>query len=176
MTQYTLPQVWDGVKGQVDYAAKQKEVEEFNKSHAWLKRGVAVTPTRSPTLYSILLPFGFFALFSVLLMYPDNSIGPHLSSVCFAFHLLHSVMSSAQGQASPIHLTGRMQNKLSFSCGFDKVYCPIAFEIISNDVTSWLQLQNTPVCSSDHLKTQHNNPDGCCLSCLCPKSTINTPP
>ena len=47
VNQYTLPQVWDGVKGQADYAAKQKEVEEFNKSHAWLKRGVAVTPTRS---------------------------------------------------------------------------------------------------------------------------------
>ena len=53
MNQYTLPQVWDGVKGQVGYAAKQKEVEEFNKSHAWLKRGVAVTPTRSPTLHHI---------------------------------------------------------------------------------------------------------------------------
>lgn len=44
--QYTLPQVWDGVKQQVDYAAKQKEVEEFNNSHAWVKRGVAMTPTR----------------------------------------------------------------------------------------------------------------------------------
>ncbi|DBA80138.1 TPA: hypothetical protein ACH3X2_007614 [Trebouxia sp. C0005] len=46
VNQYTLPQVWDGVKRQVDYAAKQKEVEDFNKSHAWLKRGIAVTPTR----------------------------------------------------------------------------------------------------------------------------------
>lgn len=46
VNQYTLPQVWEGVKKQVDYAAKQKEVEEFNRSHAWLKRGVAMTPTR----------------------------------------------------------------------------------------------------------------------------------
>lgn len=51
MNQYTLPQVWEGVKKQVDYAAKQQEVEEFNRSHAWLKRGVAMTPTRySPSL------------------------------------------------------------------------------------------------------------------------------
>ena len=46
MNQYTLPKVWDGVKKQVDYAAKQKEVEQFNRNHAWLKRGVAMTPTR----------------------------------------------------------------------------------------------------------------------------------
>lgn len=46
VNQYTLPQVWEGVKSQVGYAAKQREVEEFNKSHAWVKRGVAVTPTR----------------------------------------------------------------------------------------------------------------------------------
>ena len=46
MNQYTLPQVWEGVKSQVGYAAKQREVEEFNRSHAWVKRGVAVTPTR----------------------------------------------------------------------------------------------------------------------------------
>ena len=46
VNQYTLPQVWEGVKKQVDYAVKQREVEEFNRSHAWLKRGVAMTPTR----------------------------------------------------------------------------------------------------------------------------------
>ncbi|KAL3141630.1 hypothetical protein ABBQ32_004865 [Trebouxia sp. C0010 RCD-2024] len=46
VNQYTLPQVWEGVKKQADYAAKQREVEEFNRTHAWLKRGVAMTPTR----------------------------------------------------------------------------------------------------------------------------------
>lgn len=60
VNQYTLPQVWDGVKGQADYAAKQKEVEEFNKSHAWLKRGVAVTPTRSSTLHAMLVSLRVF--------------------------------------------------------------------------------------------------------------------
>ena len=59
MNQYTLPQVWDGVKGQVDYAAKQKEVEEFNKSHAWLKRGIAVTPTRSSNSVQCWCHLGF---------------------------------------------------------------------------------------------------------------------
>lgn len=48
VNQYTLPQVWEGVKKQADYAAKQREVEEFNRTHAWLKRGVAMTPTRYP--------------------------------------------------------------------------------------------------------------------------------
>ena len=43
---YTLPNVWEGVKQQADYAAKAKEVEEFNRRHMWLKRGVAMTPTR----------------------------------------------------------------------------------------------------------------------------------
>ena len=57
VNQYTLPQVWDGVKRQVDYAAKQKEVEDFNKSHAWLKRGIAVTPTRYLPLYATSLLF-----------------------------------------------------------------------------------------------------------------------
>ena len=44
---YTLPQVWEGVKQQSDYAAKVKEFEEFNRTHVWTKRGVAMTPTRS---------------------------------------------------------------------------------------------------------------------------------
>ncbi len=109
MNQYTLPQVWDGVKEQVDYAAKQKEVEEFNKSHAWLKRGVAVTPTRSSTLYATSLLLRVLLLrFRVFLPQLDHS----LVSVYFAFCLLHSVMSGAQERASPIHLTGRMQNEL----------------------------------------------------------------
>lgn len=43
---YTLPQVWEGVKEQADYAAKVQEVKEFNSNHVWLKRGVAMTPTR----------------------------------------------------------------------------------------------------------------------------------
>ncbi len=71
MNQYTLPQVWDGVKGQVDYAAKQKEVEEFNKSHAWLKRGVAVTPTRSQLCATLLLLRAF--LLHVRAFYPNST-------------------------------------------------------------------------------------------------------
>lgn len=43
---YTLPNVWEGVKQQVDYATKVKEVEEFNQKHIWTKQGVAMTPTR----------------------------------------------------------------------------------------------------------------------------------
>ena len=50
VNQYTLPQVWEGVKQQVDYAAKQKEVEDFNRDHVWVKRGAAITCTRYASL------------------------------------------------------------------------------------------------------------------------------
>ncbi len=102
MNQYTLPQVWDGVKGQVDYAAKQKEVEEFNKSHAWLKRGVAVTPTRSPTLHHIVLLRVFLHHARV---FPNSNLT--MVFCCFVFYrVLHSVISSAQERAS-IYFTAR---------------------------------------------------------------------
>ncbi len=73
--------MWDGVKGQVGYAAKQKEVEDFNKSHAWLKRGVAVTPTRSPTLCAVLVSFRVFLLrFKVLI--------PNRTTALFVLHFI----------------------------------------------------------------------------------------
>ncbi len=43
---FTLPRVWDGVQRQVDYPARVKAVQEFNRANVWRKRGCAVTPTR----------------------------------------------------------------------------------------------------------------------------------
>lgn len=55
---YTLPEVWEGVKQQADYYAKVKAVEDFNRRHIWLKRGIAMTPTRSVFQYRVAHPPG----------------------------------------------------------------------------------------------------------------------
>ena len=85
---------------------------------------------------------------------------------CFLFYsVLHSVISSAQERAS-IYFTAR--NYIELSCDFDKVYCPIAIEIVSNDVASWPQLQITAVCSSDHFKPAQSR----CLNATCYAGTL----
>lgn len=110
-------------------------------------RGVSRLPPPGPNSVQHCCCLGL----SCFMLGPSTPIRPRHIFCYFECYLLHFVISSAQERA-PIHPTGRKQNELSHI--LDKVYCPIAFEIVSNDVTSWLQLQNTAVCSSVHFKTQ----------------------
>lgn len=38
--------IWEMLKKNADYAGKEKAVEEFNSTHKWTKRGLAMTPVR----------------------------------------------------------------------------------------------------------------------------------
>lgn len=42
---YTLAQMWNKLKVDAKKAEREKEVEEFNAQHKWLKRGLAMTPS-----------------------------------------------------------------------------------------------------------------------------------
>ncbi len=44
---YTLPRLWDQLKSDAQYAKRLAQVNDFNKSSMWLKRGISVTPCRS---------------------------------------------------------------------------------------------------------------------------------
>ena len=46
---YTLPRLWDQLKADVHYDKRRREVDAFNKSSRWLKRGISITPARSAT-------------------------------------------------------------------------------------------------------------------------------
>ena len=43
---YTLPRLWDQLKTEAQYAKRLAQVNEFNKSSVWLKRGISITPCR----------------------------------------------------------------------------------------------------------------------------------
>ena len=44
--QFTLPRVWEGLKQIADYSSRIALVEEFNRTHAWRKRGLSINPCR----------------------------------------------------------------------------------------------------------------------------------
>ena len=44
---YTLPRLWAQLKADSQYTKRQAQVQEFNKSSLWLKRGISITPCRS---------------------------------------------------------------------------------------------------------------------------------
>ena len=41
-----VPLMWRQVIEEADYVARKKEIEEFNKSHKWKKRGISLIPTK----------------------------------------------------------------------------------------------------------------------------------
>ncbi|KAH0559833.1 hypothetical protein GP486_003651 [Trichoglossum hirsutum] len=41
-----VPIMWDQVKEESDYGMRRKEVDEYNKTHRWNKRGLALIPTK----------------------------------------------------------------------------------------------------------------------------------
>ncbi len=41
-----LPRLWSELLASSDYAARRKELEAFNASHQWAKRGLAITPVK----------------------------------------------------------------------------------------------------------------------------------
>jgi len=43
---YHVPMMWEKVKEECNYEAREKEIEEFNKTHTWRKRGIALVPTK----------------------------------------------------------------------------------------------------------------------------------
>ncbi|BDA47143.1 Xanthine dehydrogenase/oxidase [Coccomyxa sp. Obi] len=43
---FTLPRIWKEIQENVDYRARQKDIANFNKSSAWRKRGMTLTPCR----------------------------------------------------------------------------------------------------------------------------------
>lgn len=44
---YTLPRLWAQLKADSQYTKRQAQVQEFNRSSLWLKRGISITPCRS---------------------------------------------------------------------------------------------------------------------------------
>jgi len=56
---YTLPRLWDQLKTEAQYAKRLAQINEFNKSSVWLKRGISITPCRCtcaccPSCYAII--------------------------------------------------------------------------------------------------------------------------
>lgn len=47
---YTLPRLWAQLKADSQYTKRQAQVEEFNRSSLWLKRGISITPCRSASV------------------------------------------------------------------------------------------------------------------------------
>ena len=43
---YTLPRLWDQLKTEAQYANRLAQINDFNKSSVWLKRGISITPCR----------------------------------------------------------------------------------------------------------------------------------
>ena len=43
---FTLPRIWKEIQENVDYRTRQKSIADFNKSSAWRKRGMSLTPCR----------------------------------------------------------------------------------------------------------------------------------
>ena len=43
---YTLLRLWDQLKAEAEYAKRLAQVNDFNKSSMWLKRGISITPCR----------------------------------------------------------------------------------------------------------------------------------
>lgn len=113
VNQYTLPQVWDGVKNQVGYAAKQREVEDFNRTHAWLKRGVAMTPTRYPrspliacALYTTTARFMLSVALSVNRLSVHLSVRLSMHSCVVAPCVACAITRTADGQQAERDLKG----------------------------------------------------------------------
>lgn len=43
---FTLPRIWKEIQQSADYRGRQKDIAEFNKTSAWRKRGITITPCR----------------------------------------------------------------------------------------------------------------------------------
>ncbi len=43
---FTLPRIWKEIQENIDYRGRQKGIADFNKSSAWRKRGMSLTPCR----------------------------------------------------------------------------------------------------------------------------------
>jgi xanthine dehydrogenase/oxidase len=43
---WNIPTMWDRLFADCDVAARRAGIEEFNSKHKWLKRGIAVLPTK----------------------------------------------------------------------------------------------------------------------------------
>lgn len=43
---FTLPRIWKEIQENVNYRARQKDIADFNKTCAWRKRGMTLTPCR----------------------------------------------------------------------------------------------------------------------------------
>ena len=52
---YTLPRLWEQLKTDAQYAQRLAQVDKFNKSSIWLKRGLSMTPCRCDRLEFLVL-------------------------------------------------------------------------------------------------------------------------
>ncbi|KAL0029788.1 hypothetical protein WJX77_000034 [Trebouxia sp. C0004] len=67
---YTLPRLWDQLKTEAQYAKRLAQVNEFNKSSVWLKRGISITPCR----FKALLHGGTGPRPALISLYPDGTV------------------------------------------------------------------------------------------------------
>ena len=43
---FTLPRVWEELIRDADYYGRLDAIQHFNKTNAWRKRGISITPCR----------------------------------------------------------------------------------------------------------------------------------
>jgi len=100
---YTALGVWEMLKKNVDHAAREKAVEEFNASHRWTKRGLAMTPVRYGV--SIRAQQAFVCLYNdgtCLITCDGTEMGQGLNTKVIqfaAYHLSQIVPGSAVPEA-----------------------------------------------------------------------------
>ncbi|KAA6423444.1 MAG: Aldehyde oxidase, partial [Trebouxia sp. A1-2] len=67
---YTLPRLWDQLKTEAQYTKRLAQVNQFNKSSVWLKRGISITPCR----FKALLHGATGPRPALISLYPDGTV------------------------------------------------------------------------------------------------------